>query len=98
MLTNSFFVFFVFVFLFTFQIKKSDILLTFTHACFHINFCINAYETLCSDNKCKINKQVQIKEDKIRIELNRQFIDEYKKSLGINSFLDLNKKLVDKKI
>ena len=55
-------------------------------------------ETLCGYSKCKLNKQTQKKEDKVRMEANRLFIDSYKKNLGIDSFLDLNKKVVDKKI
>jgi hypothetical protein len=57
--------------------------------CLHYHICIRK-ENLCNDSKCKLNRIIQDKEIEKNRQECREFLDEYKKSLGINSFLDLN--------
>ena len=62
--------------------------------CIHYHICINSYNLLCSDSKCKLVKSEKVKEDQVRLERVRQCIDDYKDQLGLDkvkgSFLDLN--------
>ena len=63
------------------------------YKCIHYHSCSTLPETLCNDSKCKINRYDYIVTNKIRRARVRNAIKEYKKSLGIKSFLDLNKKI-----
>jgi hypothetical protein len=58
--------------------------------CIHYHICINSYNLLCSDSKCKLVKFEQKKEDQVRLERVRQAIDDYKNSVGIENFEQLN--------
>jgi hypothetical protein len=60
--------------------------------------CLNSKSLLCNDSKCKLVKLELLKDQYKRIEQVEQLFIQYKKSLGINSFLDLNNKKVDKKL
>lgn len=59
--------------------------------CLHYYICLNS-SLLCSDHKCKLVKIEKAKDDYKRIEQMEQLFIQYKKELGIKSFLDLNKK------
>ena len=67
------------------------------YSCLHYHICLNSYSLLCNDSKCRLEKQNKQVGDSTRLEKVRQAIDCYKADLGIESFLDLNKKQVDKK-
>jgi len=57
--------------------------------CIHYYICLNSFETLCNDSKCNINKEIIKRDDKVRLELVRQAIDNYKREHGIKSFLKI---------
>jgi hypothetical protein len=62
------------------------------YSCLHYHTCLNSSSLLCNDNKCILVKHREEFNDKVRVERVRQAIDSYKADLGIQSFLDLNKK------
>lgn len=60
--------------------------------CQHYKTCITLTDNyLCNDNNCILNKKSMNKEVQKNREECRQFLDEYKKSLGITIFMELNR-------
>ena len=62
--------------------------------CPHYKICISNSnkEHLCNDSKCKLNKQLYKKELTEKRQGVRDCIDEIKRELNIESFLELNNK------
>jgi len=61
--------------------------------CPHYSICVaQSSDTLCSDLRCPLNKKIHEKEEEDRLLGVKKILDDYKKSLGVNSFLDKNKK------
>jgi len=61
--------------------------------CIHYYICSNSYILLCDDSKCVLNKNQLEKENIFRKDSVRRMLDEYKATLGIESFLELNKNM-----
>jgi len=60
--------------------------------CQHYNICMTSPEPLCNDRYCSVNSFINKKEVERNREECRSFLDGYKKSLGITSFLELNER------
>lgn len=58
--------------------------------CPHYHICIRESENLCVDPKCKLNKIIYDSEIQMNRQECRDFLDEYKKQLGVERFSDLN--------